>query len=83
MLLMRITPLSWLLLALVILLQKVKEAITMKKISIIIKDGLIQEVFSNDPEVDIEIIDLDADDALELEYDQEVAMLNKTATKIY
>jgi hypothetical protein len=72
-----------LLLALVILLQKVKEAITMKKISIIIKDGLIQEVFSNDPEVDIEIIDLDADDALELEYDQEVAMLNKTATKIY
>jgi hypothetical protein len=64
-------------------LQKVKEAITMKKISIIVKDGLIQEVFSNDPEVDIEIIDLDADDALELEYDQEVAMLNKTATKIY
>ena len=55
----------------------------MKKISIIIKDGLIQEVFSNDPAVDIEIIDLDADDALELEYDQEVAMLNKTATKIY
>jgi hypothetical protein len=64
-------------------LQKVKEAITMKKISIIVKDGLIQEVFSNDPEVDIEIIDLDADDALELEYDQEVAMLSKTATKIY
>lgn len=55
----------------------------MKKISIIVKDGLIQEVFSNDPEVDIEIIDLDADDALELEYDQEVAMLSKTATKIY
>jgi hypothetical protein len=64
-------------------LQKVKEAITMKKISIIVKDGLIQEVFSNDSEVDIEIIDLDADNALELEYDQEVAMLSKTAAKIY
>ena len=55
----------------------------MKKISIIVKDGLVQEVFSEDPSVDIEIIDLDAEDALKLEYDYEVAMLRKTTTKIY
>ena len=57
----------------------------MKKVSIIVKDGLVQEVFSEDPNVDIEIIDLDADDAVELEYDQAVAMLRNrsTVTKIY
>ena len=55
----------------------------MKKITIIVKGGLVQEVFFNDPTVEIEVIDLDVDDANELEYDQEVAMLCKTTTKIY
>jgi len=54
-----------------------------KKISIIVKDGLVQEVFSEDPNIDIEIIDMDDEDALVLEYDQAVAMLKKTATQIY
>lgn len=54
-----------------------------KLVSIIVKDGLVQEVFSEDPAVDIEIIDMDSDEALELEYDQAVAMLRKTAKKIY
>jgi hypothetical protein len=54
-----------------------------KLVSIIVKDGLVQEVFSEDPAIDIEIIDMDSDDALELEYDQAVAMLRKTAKKIY
>jgi hypothetical protein len=54
-----------------------------KLVSIIVKDGLVQEVFSEDPRIDIEIIDMDSDDALELEYDQAVAMLKKTATKVY
>jgi hypothetical protein len=52
-------------------------------VSIIVKDGLVQEVFSEDPAIDIEIIDMDSADALELEYDQAVAMLRKTAEKIY
>lgn len=55
----------------------------MKKISIIVKDGLVQEVFSSDPEVDIVIIDLDADEVLELECDQVIAMLSETTHKIY
>ena len=55
----------------------------MKKVSIVVKDGLVQEVFSEDPNIDIEIIDMDADDALELEYDRAVAMLRKTTKQIY
>ena len=52
-------------------------------VSIIVKDGLVQAVFSENPDIDIEIIDLDSDEALELEYDQAVAMLSKTAKQIY
>ena len=54
-----------------------------KLVSIIVKDGLVQEVFSEDPNIDIEIIDMDSDEALDLEYDQAVAMLRKTTTKLY
>lgn len=49
-----------------------------KMVHIIVKDGLVQEVFSEDAN-----IDMDSDEALELEYDVAVAMLRKTTTKIY
>ena len=54
-----------------------------KLVCIVVKDGLVQEVFSEDPTIDIEIIDMDSEDALDLEYDQAVAMLRKTTTKVY
>ncbi len=55
----------------------------MIKVSIVVEGGLVQEVFSEDPNIDVEIIDMDAEDALELEYDQAVAMLRKTTKQIY
>lgn len=54
-----------------------------KLVSIVVKDGLVQEVFSEDSNIDVEIIDMDSDDALGLEYDQAVAILRKTTTKVY
>ena len=54
-----------------------------KMVHIVVEDGLVQEVFSEDANIDIELIDMDSDEALELEYDVAVAMLRKTTTKIY
>lgn len=56
----------------------------MKKVYIVVEEGLVREVFSEDAEVDIEIIDLDTDD--NTEYDDlwdEINKLRKTTTKVY
>jgi hypothetical protein len=55
----------------------------MKKVYIIVQDGLVQGVFSEDSNIDIEIIDMDSEDTPRQEYNQIVTMLSKTATKIY
>ena len=55
----------------------------MKKVYIIVQDGLVQEVFSEDSNIDIEIIDMDSADTSMQEYDQIVTTLSKATTKIY
>ena len=56
----------------------------MKTVHIIVKDGLVQEVFTDrDIDIEVALYDLDADDALENKLDVDVAMLRKTAKKIY
>lgn len=37
----------------------------MAKVYIVIKDGVIWDSYTNDPEVELEVLDLDADDDLE------------------
>lgn len=54
-----------------------------KTIHIVVKDGLVQEVFAENVDVDIVLYDLDGDDAVELEYDVAIAMLRKTTKKVY
>lgn len=39
----------------------------MAKVYIVIKDGVIWDSYTNDPEVELEVLDLDADDDLERE----------------
>lgn len=54
-----------------------------KTVHVVVKDGLVQEVFAENVDVDIVLYDLDGDDAVELEYDVAIAMLRKTAKKVY
>lgn len=39
----------------------------MAKVYVVIKDGVIWDSYTNDPEVELEVLDLDADDDLERE----------------
>lgn len=43
----------------------------MAKVYIVIKDGVIWDSYTNDPEVELEVLDLDADDDLEREDTEE------------
>jgi uncharacterized Rossmann fold enzyme len=54
-----------------------------KMVHIIVKDGLVQEVFAENVDVDVVLYDLDGDDAVELEHDIAIAMLRKTTKKVY
>jgi hypothetical protein len=56
----------------------------MKKVYIVVEDGLVREVFSEDEEVDIEIIDLDTDDnTLYEELLDDIKELRRTTHKIW
>lgn len=56
----------------------------MKKVYIVVEDGLVREVFSEDKEVDIEIIDLDTDDNdLYEDLWDDINKLRKTTTKVW
>jgi hypothetical protein len=39
----------------------------MAKVYIVLKDGVIWDSYTNDPEVELEVLDLDADDDIERE----------------
>jgi hypothetical protein len=54
-----------------------------KTVHIVVKDGLVQEVFAENVDVDVVLYDMDCEDAVEFEYDAAVAMLRKTAKKVY
>ena len=55
----------------------------MKTVHIIVKDGLVQEVYA-DRDLDIEVVLLDLDDNTnERELDIDIAMLKKTAKQVY
>lgn len=56
----------------------------MKKVYIVVEDGLVREVYSEDEEVDIEIIDLDTEDnTLYEELLDDIEELRRTTHKIW
>lgn len=52
-------------------------------VHIVVKDGLVQEVFAENVDIEVVLYDLDGDDAVELEHDIAIAMLRKTTKKVY
>jgi hypothetical protein len=56
----------------------------MKKVYIVVEDGLVREVFSETEEVDIEIIDLDTNDnTLYDELLDDIRELRRTTHKVW